>query len=119
MLETPEATEVTAVTPSDPHKPGSQTTEWRATLMSIAIGTLIVLGSGVEMFTQLHAALPDNRWVGGALGVLAGAAAVILPVLRFITGRSNVKGAQLQLEAAQAYAEASKVAPNPPAAPSR
>ncbi len=97
-LETPKAV-VPAPAPSDPHKSGGATTEFKLALwVSVAIG---VLTGTQQILVQLSDTLPGNKWIASGGVFVAAILGVVLMVNKFVGGRSDVKVAQLEVEAAK------------------
>lgn len=98
--------------PSDPNKPGSQTTEFKITAAVIVV--VSVLAGLAEMLNQLRTAFPEHRWIQSSVTVVAALLSVAAMVMKFTGSRTAVKVGQLQLEAAKTLSDANLVPPRPP-----
>jgi hypothetical protein len=88
--------------PSDPNKPGTQTTEFKITAAVSVVGAVIA-GLSVTL-AQLHDAFPTAGWIATAITAVGGLATVFATVNKFIGSRTAVETAQLQTQAAERVA---------------
>lgn len=74
---------------TDPNAKAWQTLEGKLTVGAIVIGA--VLSAASTAVGQLHTQFPEWGFAAAAVGVVAGVAAVVLPVLKLITARTGLK----------------------------
>jgi hypothetical protein len=104
--------------PSDPNKPGTQTTEFKLTAAVSIVGAIIA-GLSVTL-AQLHEAFPTAGWIATAITAVGGLATVVATASKFIGSRTAVKTAQLQGQAAERVVSAEQLRsgnPGPPTHP--
>lgn len=95
---TPSPTDQTS--PSDA---GHTTTEYRITQLLVWI--LSLLAGATVVFAGLHQAMPAVGWFATAATIVGSIGAAALLAAKFVSGRSEVKVALANLEAARAMAD--------------
>lgn len=91
--------------PSDPNKPGTQTSEFKVATVIGAVGA-VVAGASLTL-SQLHDLFPGSTWIATCVGIVAGLGTMLAVGMKFIGSRTEVKTGQLKLEAAKQIAAAS------------
>src|SRR4051812_21090819 len=89
-------TVITAPTslPSDPAKPGRETSEFSLTRLAVIVSAAL---SGLTVtLTQLKDSFPDSRWIGATLALLGTVAGLVAVVMKYSGGRAAGKVAQIE-----------------------
>ena len=87
---------------TNPSDVGSSTTEFKLAAIAGVVGA--VLAGLVAAFAALQQSMPDVGWIASAVVILGSLTSAVLPLLRYVSGRSQVKVAALNAQAAQVIA---------------
>ncbi len=99
----PDETKPQTSAPSDPNKSGKESSEF--SLSRLAMIFAAVLAGLIATLTQLQTALPSATWIPAVIGILGGILAMVVIVVKYTGGRSDVKVEQIAQAGALAVAE--------------
>lgn len=95
---------------TNPAAPGPQTSEHGFAKVVQLVGLVVTTASGVlagvaAVFEALHHSFPQVVWITAALGAITGVGAMVKSASDYMGGRSDVKTAMINLQAAQVVAQ--------------